>query len=202
MQPWEFVTEGITNPMDKCTRHLALRVPSDYLLVQYIDCTIPPWNEYMALRESGTLLISIVTRKSSDMNWPDPFIASLRQSRSPVYRCFSDHSTMNVFLRIQNSASAPHLHVYVSLLGANVCGPPFPHSNASNADELCRHLMPIFSKEPINSSSYAVLPPVCARCRCEKGAVARARAADGIPSSGWHSNHTNVPRKRRSIWPQ
>lgn len=36
MQPWEFVTEGIANPMDKCTRHLALRDPSDYLLVQYI----------------------------------------------------------------------------------------------------------------------------------------------------------------------
>lgn len=68
MQPWEFVTEGITNPMDKCTRHLALRDPSDYLLVQYIDGTIPPWNQYMALRESGTLLISIVTRRSSDMN--------------------------------------------------------------------------------------------------------------------------------------
>ena len=64
------------------------------------------------------------------------FIASLRQSRSPVYRCFSDHSTINVSLRIQNSASVPHLHMYVSLLGASVCGPPFHHSNGTNADEL------------------------------------------------------------------
>lgn len=68
MQPWRFVTEGITNPMDKCTRHLALRDPSDYLLVQYINGTIPPWNEYMALRESGTLLIPIITWRSSDKN--------------------------------------------------------------------------------------------------------------------------------------
>lgn len=64
------------------------------------------------------------------------FIASLRQSRSPVHRCFSDHSTIKVSLRIQNSASAPHLHVYVSLLGASVCGPPSHHSNGTNADEL------------------------------------------------------------------
>lgn len=68
MQPWRFVTEGITNPMDKCTLYLALRDPSDYLLVQYINGTIPPWNEYMALREQSTLLISIITWGSSDKN--------------------------------------------------------------------------------------------------------------------------------------
>lgn len=54
---------------------------------------------------------------------------------------------------------APHLHVYVSLLGANSYGPPSPHSNATNADELWVEVHGYYQKGTNQSWELCSLPP-------------------------------------------